>query len=241
MKRVLSLFDHTGRWSAPYYDAGYDVFEVDVQNFIAVNIMDVGSAAEALAEWGDFDIILAAPPCTDFAASGARHWKKKDAQGATAASVELVRQVQRLIDLYQPTDPEYIAAHGDLIWAIENPVGRLGNLFPELGKPWYFDPCDFALRVVSVEDYCQLDTIRAKDGRNLTRAEVELVQRSEAYTKRTGLWGNFRRPARCRIEPVRCCPQGSPLQRYGGKSQRTKNARSATPLGFARAFFEVNR
>jgi hypothetical protein len=27
---------------------------------------------------------------------------------------------------------------------------------------------------------------------------------------------------------------------YGGKSERTKTARSTTPMGFARAFFEVN-
>jgi hypothetical protein len=60
----------------------------------------------------------------------------------------------------------------------------------------------------------------------------------DPYKKRTLLWGRFntnlkRSPA----EPV--IP--SPLhQNYGGKSERTKEARSITPQGFARAFFEAN-
>jgi hypothetical protein len=59
----------------------------------------------------------------------------------------------------------------------------------------------------------------------------------DAYTKRTCLWGDFAEPPKRPVTPV----EGSKMWRlYGGKSMRTKNARSATPLGFARAFFEAN-
>ena len=67
--------------------------------------------------------VLAAPPCTDFAVSGARWFAAKDADGRTEQSVGIVRDCLRVVDL---TTPEW--------WALENPVGRLQRLVPELGK-----------------------------------------------------------------------------------------------------------
>lgn len=65
----------------------------------------------------------------------------------------------------------------------------------------------------------------------------------DPYTKRTCVWGDFVIPAPLyvtaqAVEPV----NGSMMwAKFGGKSERTKAARSATPLGFAKAFFEVNQ
>jgi len=60
----------------------------------------------------------------------------------------------------------------------------------------------------------------------------------DPYTKRTALWGEFNTDLPlCQVEPV----QGSKMHlRYGGKSQRTKRARSITPSGFAEAFYLAN-
>jgi hypothetical protein len=59
----------------------------------------------------------------------------------------------------------------------------------------------------------------------------------DPYTKRTCLWGRFTPPMKRPTTPT----EGSKMWKlYGGKSMRTKNARSATPAGFARAFFEAN-
>ncbi len=60
----------------------------------------------------------------------------------------------------------------------------------------------------------------------------------DPYTKRTALWGEFNTHlTRTPVDPV----DGSKMwARYGGKSTVTKNARSQTPMGFARAFFEAN-
>lgn len=63
----------------------------------------------------------------------------------------------------------------------------------------------------------------------------------DPYTKRTALWGVFNIPPKNRVEPVRVCSQGSWIQRLGGKSERTKEMRSVTPAGFAKAFFDANR
>ena len=63
----------------------------------------------------------------------------------------------------------------------------------------------------------------------------------DAYTKKTGLWGNFNRDLpRNDVAPVRVCNQGSWIQRLGGKSDKTKELRSMTPMGFARAFYAAN-
>lgn len=59
----------------------------------------------------------------------------------------------------------------------------------------------------------------------------------DPYTKKTNLWGRFNIPAQSPREPT----EGSKMHlRYGGKSERTKAARSITPMGFARAFFQAN-
>ncbi len=63
----------------------------------------------------------------------------------------------------------------------------------------------------------------------------------DAYTKRTCLWGEFKEPLMTRrVEPERVSSQGSWLMKLGGASDRTKELRSVTPPGFARAFFEAN-
>lgn len=60
----------------------------------------------------------------------------------------------------------------------------------------------------------------------------------DPYTKKTCLWGKFNHPQKTPVEPT----EGSKLwKNYGGKSEKTKEARSITPMGFARAFFEANK
>ena len=128
-------------------------------------------------------------------ASGARWFKEKDKRGDTLKSIELVWQTLRIIDL---CDPDF--------WTIEQPISRLHNLVPEVGKPkMYFNPCDFG----------------------------------DPYTKKTALYGEFNTKLKTnRVEPV----EGSKMyKKYGGKSEKTKELRSITPLGFAKAFFEANK
>lgn len=242
MKTLLSVFDYSGQWSQPYEDAGWNVFRWDIKidEFMDINNIDLAETALDLFE--DVDGILAALPCTDFAGSGAQYWPQKDADGRTQKSIELFNRVECLVDLFTPTDPDYYDEGGTFFWSLENPVGRLNKLFPYLEKPYYFNPCDFAGYLnLSDSDHNELDRIRRKDGENVTREEIEFVMKCEAYTKKTGLWGDFNRKLiKMPIEPVRVCKQGSPVQTFGGKSDQTKEARSYTPRGFSEAFFQAN-
>ncbi len=130
-KVVLSLFDTSGEWSQPWLDAGYEVHRFDIQDGMDINDFSVEYLTEQLGI-ERADIILAAPPCTDFSSSGAHAWKKKDADGRTAASVELVRQTLRTVELFRPSS-----------WALENPVGRIQKL-TGLPKPaMTFQPNNF--------------------------------------------------------------------------------------------------
>ena len=99
-----------------------------------------------------------------------------------------------------------------LVWALENPMSRIHKLIPELGSPTLkFDPCDYAGFDPNPYD--------------------------SQYKKRTWLWGKFNLPEKKYLPPI----QGSKMHiRYGGSSERTKELRSLTPLGFAYAFFEAN-
>lgn len=145
MKTILSLFDHSGNWSEPYRKAGYRVIQQDLklgQDIFADTMTD---AFWAMHDGLKVHGILAAVPCTDFASSGARWWKEKDNAPAPYEGgpiefenrqdffVGMVLATLAIVEWLNPT-----------WWVIENPVGRIQKLVPELGPPILkFDPCDY--------------------------------------------------------------------------------------------------
>lgn len=120
-KIILDLCGGTGAWSKPYKDNGYDV------RLITLPDDDVRTYEPPGNVYG----ILAAPPCTAFASSGARWWLNKDGNVAiNQVDLSVVNACLSIIGICHP-----------VFWALENPVGRLVRY---LGKPiMYFDPCDY--------------------------------------------------------------------------------------------------
>jgi hypothetical protein len=118
-KIILDLCGGTGAWSLPYLNAGYDVRN------ITLPWNDVRLYLPPKEVYG----ILAAPPCTHLAGSGARWWGEKG-NGSLLEALSIVDACMRIITICDP-----------VFWALENPVGRLVNF---LGKPrMYFQPCDY--------------------------------------------------------------------------------------------------
>ncbi|MGL5155253.1 MAG: hypothetical protein ACRC9H_10075, partial [Aeromonas veronii] len=70
------------------------------------------------------------------------------------------------------------------------------------------------------------------------RLSFDPNQLGDPYTKKTLLWGRFN--ADLPIAPVEPTEGSKMHSQYGGKSLATKNARSATPEGFAYGFFMAN-
>lgn len=126
MPTIVSLFDATGHWAEPYRLAGYDVIQVDLT--LGQDVMTWEPPA------GPVHGVLAAPPCTHFAGLGARHWPKFDNSGETAHSLDRVYRTLSLIDRMAPA-----------WWVLENPVGRLNRLVPELAAygPQYIQPYEY--------------------------------------------------------------------------------------------------
>jgi hypothetical protein len=116
---ILDLCAGTGAWSQPYVDAGYDVRRITLPE------QDVRLYIPPAHIHG----ILAAPPCTHFASSGARWFKEK----GEAILLEGLAVVDACLRIIQVSAPAW--------WCLENPVGRLVHY---LGKPkLYFDPWEY--------------------------------------------------------------------------------------------------
>jgi hypothetical protein len=220
---IISLYDYTGEWAKPYVDAGYPVilWDLKCEGDIIGNWGTLFSDIENAIEAGYYPYgVLAAPPCTDFAVSGAKHFAKKDASiercghkdiadNTVDLHVMLVDCVQMLIDyVKQLTGYEF------KFWVLENPVGRLETLMPHMKqfRKLLFNPCDFG----------------------------------DPYTKKTILWGEFDTDLKkTPVEPEFIIWAGKKFPKLfagtGGKSEKSKAKRSTTPAGFAKAFFEANR
>lgn len=197
-KVILDLCGGTGSWSKYYaQNPNYKVIIIDPQEWIKGK----GSTGDVrLFEAPNYDVygVLCAPPCTEFAGSGARWWKAKG-ESALLEGLSVVDACLRIIAITKPK-----------FWALENPVGRLRRY---LGDPTLiFNPCDYG----------------------------------DPYTKKTLVWGNFNIPTQTKVEPefvtLKNGKRGSWMwAKLGGKSDRTKKLRSATPDGFAKAFYNSNK
>lgn len=151
---IISLFDATGNWSRFYSEAGYHVILVDLAHGKDIFTWEPPNGLKVRG-------ILAAPPCTDFAASGAQYWKAKDADGRTAESLRLLN---RMLDLIWQLNPDW--------WAFENPVGRINKLIPWLRYygPWYFQPFWYG------DPYTKKTGLWGNFNRNLPRVEVAPIK-----------------------------------------------------------------
>jgi hypothetical protein len=210
MKKLLfSIFDHSGNSAKPFKENGWTVVQVDIKH--GIDIMEWDYVSEFKRHIGMSDVLpevglIIMIPCTDYALSGARHFKAKDSDGRTEKSQKLVAKSKEIIDFFDKI--------GVLrFWQIENPMSRIHSLNPWMGKPRLkFNPCDYAGYDPNPE--------------------------KSRYNKRTWLWGNFYIPEKKYLEPFE---KESPVWKYlGGKSEKTKELRSITPMGFAYAFAEAN-
>lgn len=120
-KTILDLCSGTGSWSLPYRNAGYNIIEIEIKNGDDVRLFKKPK--------NRVKGILAAPPCTHLAGSGARYWKEKGEKKL----IEALSIVDACLRIVIVTKPKF--------WALENPVGRLVHY---LGKPkMYFHPYEF--------------------------------------------------------------------------------------------------
>ena len=81
---------------------------------------------EVIKREPNFDLMIAFPPCTDLAVSGARHFERKIADGSQAKSIKFFMDVMNV-------DIEKIV--------VENPIGIMSRLYrkpDQIIQPWQF-------------------------------------------------------------------------------------------------------
>jgi hypothetical protein len=242
---VLSFFEFTGTILEPWAKTGHHCYAFDIQHPECNRVETFsGGGSITFVHWdaskgfratmdmvyelvrsSPVAMVFGFPPCTDLAASGARHWEAKRKADPEFQN----RAVAWALDIV------FVAEIIGAPYMIENPQGALSTLWR---KPDYrFEPCDYGGYIPEEEAAHPL--------------WPEYIPPRDAYTKRTCLWtgGAFVMPYPYAVEPVRLTytredgsvTTGSPQWgKLGGKSMKTKNIRSATPRGFARAVFLAN-
>ena len=222
---VWCLFDGSGIMGKPWAEAGHTVycfnaddadhgpyssFRVQHENIHFVNAwIDEQFDPDVCSP----NIILAFPPCTDLAVSGAAHFEsKREADPLFQYKAVITAKVaQRLAFRFK------------VPYMIENPVSVLSTMWR---KPNHtFHPWEYGGYLPEGDTHPMFpDYIAPRD----------------AYPKKTCLWtgGGFIMPDKRPVpQPSGYSAQHSKL---GGKSAKTKAIRSITPRGFAQAVFEFN-
>lgn len=228
---VLSLYDYTGEAVRPWADAGYDCYCFDIQHpyegrsdgnihYMQADLYDPAVLQGIVNTFKDQDVrfLMAWPVCTDMAVSGAAHFAAKaaidpDFQNKAASHAMACADVANALGVP---------------YLIENPVSVLSTLWR---KPDYtFHPCEYGGYI--------------PEGEYEHPTWPEYIAPRDAYRKKTCYWtGNgFTMPQRKPVDPEAYFGNGyaKAMMKLGGKSQKTKNIRSATPRGIARAIYEAN-
>ena len=233
---VISLYDFTGEALKPWALAGYTCYAFDIQhskqnlntdtfvgskgsiNYIHADLHDQATLNAIQSEFGDKPVVfgMAFPVCTDMAVSGAAHFKRK-AEANPFFQADAVGHVTAISRMFNGMAIPYF---------IENPVSVLATMWR---KPdYYFHPWQYGGYIPDAEAYHP--------------RWPEYIAPYDGYPKKTCLWtgGGFKMPSQRHAY----IPHGGYSKQHlklGGKSQRTKDIRSATPRGFAIAIYEANR
>jgi len=234
MKAVVSLYDFTGEALRPWAEAGYQCFAFDIQHSALGRIQTFGSGGSITYLQADLhnpstflvikeilrlekaDVVfgMAFPVCTDLAVSGAAHFAKK-AEANSDFQKEAAGYAEMCAEFFEDLACPYF---------IENPVSVLATLWR---KPDHrFQPFEYGGYIPAEQ--------------SLHPRWPEYIAPFDAYPKKTCLWtgGGFVMPTKMPVD----VPAGYSTQhnKLGGKSQRTKDIRSATPRGFAKAVYVAN-
>ena len=229
---VISLYDFTGEALKPWAEAGYICHAFDIQHlesgwvdrfegggsirFHKADLHDHKNLNAIHSAFADKPVAfgMAFPVCTDLAVSGAAHFAKK-AEANPSFQDEAVSHAVWCAKVFNSLKIPFF---------IENPVSVLATKWR---KPDYsFHPYEYGGYI----PYGEEQHPRWPD----------FIAPRDAYPKKTCLWtGNgFKMPSKVAVEPE----SGHSRQhlKLGGKSAKTKNIRSATPRGFARAVMLAN-
>ena len=122
--RILIACEYSGRVRDAFIAKGHDAMSCDLLPTDVPGPHYQGDVFDVIG--GDWDLMIAHPPCTHLAVSGARHFAAKQASGVQQ---EALAFVQRLLDAPIPRI------------ALENPVSIISSRIrkpDQIIQPWQF-------------------------------------------------------------------------------------------------------
>lgn len=213
MKFLLSFFDYSGNWSKPFSDnLDWKVKTFDIKN--GQDIMDF-NPAEWMSEYLHGPHKYNTPKIGLLFAIPCTDYALSGAAWFKAKDSDGRTEASQKLVQKAKEIIEWFQASGCLsFYAMENPMSRIHKLNPWMGSPLLkFNPCDYA--------------------------GYDPEPEKSRYNKATWLWGEFNIPDKKYLEPLQKEYPGH--LKLGGKSERTKELRSITPMGFANAFYQANK
>jgi len=126
--RVLAACESSGTFREAFRRLGHDAWSCDLLPADDGSASHIQGDAVAAIQMG-WDLVLACPPCTHLASSGARHFAAKRADGRQQQGTDLFMAI---VDACQK--------HAKA-WAIENPIGIMSRLYrkpDQIIQPWMF-------------------------------------------------------------------------------------------------------
>lgn len=221
MRNIVSLFDESGNMVRDWAIAGYSCYCFDIENDNRVEKIGAGSIMFVKADLLDVTlypriialrprIVFGFPPCTDLAVSGAPNFAAKRGRNPNfqVEAVALCRVV------------ETIGQACWVPWMLENPRSVLATMWRK--SNFDFEPWHYGGYLETWDRHPRWP---------------EYIAPRDAYPKTTYIWcgGGFSMPP---TQSVGIEPGYSTQHKMlGGKSKKTKQIRSETPRGFAKAVF----
>lgn len=121
--KVLVACEYSGRVRDAFIARGHDAMSCDLLPTDVPGPHYQGDCFDL--DWSEFDLVIAHPPCTALCVSGNRHYAGSGQRKEAAAFVWKMwnQPVKKL--------------------CIENPVGVINTLLPDMPKPQYIQPWQF--------------------------------------------------------------------------------------------------
>ena len=128
--KVLVACEESQVVTKAFRDLGHEAYSCDIQSTSGNNPewhirRDVRKILDGTLSNMVFDLVIAFPPCTDLAVSGARWFPEKIANGSQQKSIDFFMFFTKL----------------NCKWAIENPIGIMSTVYrkpDQIIQPWQF-------------------------------------------------------------------------------------------------------
>lgn len=126
---ILIACESSGTVREAFRSLGHDATSCDIQPADDGSPHHIrGDALDAIAS-RRWDMVIAHPPCTHLASSGAAHFAAKRADGRQQAGIDFFMSMVRACETHANA------------WAIENPIGIMSRLYRKpdhIIQPWQF-------------------------------------------------------------------------------------------------------